>query len=336
MRPHVPYTFKEFERRIRFDERHYKDSVKRAVFSFYQTWNGEPLDFYKRKRNNNTYINHEIRQNTFFIVVDEDSCTFEIKNQNNLNKTSPSDVLHVKNDVRFFEYTEYGDWGLIRRKSDLSENADYIGFLLSIESFKNKCIKEIEDFKLYHCEEYLFGICESRYSLDDICNRFNVHYEKDQKIMSLLGGIKIAHGVYATEAAPVLYFREPQKEIYVNYDKKTFPKKISSIRLVDLLGDISCADYYLKLPCSAPLKVSFGEFNITEHDYSCSGWRFEQSSIHICNEQDEYSLIGLNCTITQSFEDVSNCESNERLFIKHKRNFERNLIENRGAPVRCI
>ena len=329
--PHMPYTFEEFKRRIKFNWNHDNELVKHLIFSFYQTWDGQSSQDYISRRSPR---NHQqiIPPGETILEIDEMKHSFSILrydlNSKNPIKTNSRKLLNGGMKFRVFEYNpDFQDWSLLRINS-IPQEISYLGILTSSQFLKamQSVIKDSPE--IYNDGESVFAIFNS----DDACMRVLQKLGLKKEVLSiwLSGGIKVGYNTYSNEALPIINFKSAQKMIYVNSQKLEFDEPRTKIKLGDLINTPTNGNYYIKLPFCAPLHVSVASFenNTNIEEIQSTGFSADEKSLHLYDKLTDESLLlrGLESFAVLQLPSFETTSQNERGFLLHKKSFERRLM----------
>lgn len=328
--PHMPYTFEEFKRRIKFNWNHDNELVKHLIFSFYQTWDGQSSQDYISRRSPK---NHQqiIPPGEIILEIDDAKHSFSIlrydSNSKNPIKTNSKKLLNVGVKFRVFEYNpDFQDWSLLRINS-IPQEISYLGILTSSQ-FLQALQSVIKDSpEIYNDGESAFAIFNS----DDACMRVLQKLGLKKEILSiwLSGGIKVGYNTYSKEALPIINFKSVQKMIYVNSQKIEFDEPRTKIKLGDLISTPANGSYYIKLPFCAPLQVRIASFenNTNTEEIKFTGFSSDEKSLHLYDKLTDKSLLlrGLESFAALRLPSCETTYQSERGFLLHKKSFERGL-----------
>ena len=328
--PHMPYTFEEFKRRIKFNWNHDNELVKHLIFSFYQTWDGQSSQDYISKR---SLRNHQqiIPPRDTVLEIDEMKHSFSILrydlNSKNPIKTNSRKLLNGGMKFRVFEYNpDFQDWSLLRINS-IPQDISYLGILTSLQFLQAMQAVIKDSPEIYNDGESVFAIFNSDYACMRVLQKLGL--KKEVLSIWLSGGIKVGYNTYSNEALPIINFKSAQKMIYVNSQKIEFDEPRTKIKLGDLINTSTNGNYYIKLPFCAPLHVSIASFenNTNIEKIQSTGFSADKKSLHLYDKLSDESLLlrGLESFASLQLPSCETTSQNERGFLLHKKSFEREL-----------
>lgn len=328
--PHMPYTFEEFKKRIKFNWNHTDELVKHLIFSFYQTWDGQSSQDYVSRR---LQRNHKqiTPSGETVLGIDDTKRSFSIlrydSNSQNPIKVNSKKLLTGGMEFRVFEYNpDFQDWNLLRING-VPQKLSYLGILTSPQFMKAMQAVINDSLEIYTDGESVFAIFDS----DDACMRVlqKLGLKKETLSIWLSGGIKVGYNTYSNEALPIINFKTVQKMIYVNSQKIEFDEPRMDIKLNDLINPTATGKYYIKLPFCAPLHVSIASFenNINTEEIQGTGFSADDKSLHLYDRLTDESLFlrGLEFFTTLQLPSCETTSQDERGFLLHKKSFERGL-----------
>lgn len=335
--PHMPYTYEEFKKRIKFNWNHDNELIKHSIFSFYQTWDGRLSQDYINRRTSQTRLRIIAKEETV-LEVNEEFHIFSVfkyeLNSKNLKKISSKKLLTDGVRFRIFGYNpDFQDWSLLRING-IPQEISYLGILTFPHLLQTLKIGLSDPPDVYNDGKMVFAIFDSDKACNDVILRLGL--KKEILSMWLSGGIRIGYNTYSAEALPIIHFKNKQREIYVNTMKIKFENPLQEVCLKDLV-DESLDNYCIKLPFCAPLRLKIASFlnKINSDDESILGFSSNKTSIHIYDKlREENPLIrGLKSFALLSIQPHDTFSIGERRFISHKKFFESKFVFRRKYYV---
>ena len=332
LKPHCPYTYEEFKKRISFS--YSNELIRHAVFAFYQNWNGETSSDYAKKRLTANAV-HENNRYENVLTLNEKDKSFEIRRYEKSSRrkviVQPAE-LYGEKPYKLFDYNEdYDDWSDMPLSDAHLIGLQYIGLLVPESPFSERLMIQASD--AYKRHDSLFLVFSSEKTCLCLLNTLGISTSIELG-MWFEGGVRLKAVSYLKDALPVLRFKKKQRYLYVNWHKIDFFKPVEHVRLADIQEIIRPGEYYLKLPGLSGIKISIAELS---DDYSCDficGWCINKNGVQLYQEKEDLKLIlkGLNVTT----EKIDKCvdeeySGNNRLFVRHFRSFERTDVFTRGG-----